>query len=940
MQRAELAARLVEASNAEGAALLKEHSALADVSLAYAIKDICYEAFTIEPARSVKAAAALSLLVNQTSSEEIQAVAEWVAAIAALVQGQMERAIAHLDLAETKLLALGDALAAATTQLSKLIALAMLGRYEEAIDCGLRAREVFLQHDDLLSAGRIENNIGNLYFRRERYTDAEAFQSSARERFLKLNVDQKQLAIINNCLANTHAVLHKFASAESLYEQAEQQAEAAALPVTLAEIESNIGNFALLQGRYDRALDYLERSRRRYASLDMPHQSTIAEQEIADAYLELNLVIEAATIYERIIPKFAELGLRAEQARSLAYLGRAAMVLGRMAEAQTHFKLARDLYEVEGNEVGAAMVALSQAQLDYHEGRIAEAGKTATEVEAPLVVSGSWRRLLLARWLRGESARAQGNLSEAETMLRQTLAEAIHNQQPQIAERVHTSLGLLAASRNDNASAELEFKRAIELTEELRAPLPGEEFRTAFFADKLTPYNELVRSCLADHNRVGEAFTYVERARARALVDAMGERVSMQTGVVNSISDQLNEQFQVQRQELNYLYNQLERPARLSTREVERLRSEVKEREQAISEIVRRLQHRSGRISTSTSSLNLEELQRALGAATALIEFSALDDEVFAFVVTDNGLSVTRRLATEAEVNEELIQLRFQLDALRSGSASMRRHLPDLTRRTRRHLEKLYDFLIRPLEALIVSRRLVIVPQRTLHYLPFQALHDGQNYLIETREVSYAPSALVLQQCLAKAKGSINKGLLLGVADEYTPRVHDEISALAPLFPQALTLLDDEASTSAFLRDAPTADVIHLACHGQFRPDNPLFSSLRLGDGWLTVRDMQQVKLNCELVTLSACETGVNAIAPGEELIGLARGFFAAGAPSLLMSLWTVDDDATAQTMVEFYGQLRATRSPAKALRHAQLEIMKTHPHPFFWAPFVLMGRW
>src|SRR3954470_5299165 len=189
MQRAELAARLVEASNAEGAALLTEHSALADVSLAYEIKDICYEAFTIEPARSVKAAAALSLLVNQTPSEEIHAVAEWVAAIAALVQGQMERAIAHLDVAEAKLLALGDPLAAATTQLSKLIALAMLGRYAEASDCGLRAREVFLAHNDLLSAGRIENNIGNLYFRREQYADAEEFQSSARERFLKLNVD-------------------------------------------------------------------------------------------------------------------------------------------------------------------------------------------------------------------------------------------------------------------------------------------------------------------------------------------------------------------------------------------------------------------------------------------------------------------------------------------------------------------------------------------------------------------------------------------------------------------------------------------------------------------------------------------------------------------------------------------------------------------------------
>lgn len=225
MQRAELAARLVESSNAERDALLRDHSALADVELAYALKEICYEAFTVEPSRSVQAAAALSLLSNHNNSAVIKALAEWTKAIASLVQGLMEQAITHLDIAEQQFLLLDKELEAATTQLSKLIALAMLGRYEEAIECGLRAREVFLAHSDLLSAGRVENNIGNLYFRRERYNEAEQFQRLARERFINLKVDQKQLAIINNCLANTHAVLHKFKSAEDLYQQAEQQGQ-------------------------------------------------------------------------------------------------------------------------------------------------------------------------------------------------------------------------------------------------------------------------------------------------------------------------------------------------------------------------------------------------------------------------------------------------------------------------------------------------------------------------------------------------------------------------------------------------------------------------------------------------------------------------------------------------------------------------------------------
>jgi CHAT domain-containing protein len=136
------------------------------------------------------------------------------------------------------------------------------------------------------------------------------------------------------------------------------------------------------------------------------------------------------------------------------------------------------------------------------------------------------------------------------------------------------------------------------------------------------------------------------------------------------------------------------------------------------------------------------------------------------------------------------------------------------------------------------------------------------------------------------------------------------------------------------------ADVLHLACHGYFRPDNPLFSSLRLADGWLTVRDAYDLDLSCDLVTLSACETGVSAIAPGDELIGLARGFFSAGAPALLVSLWRVDDHITADMMASFYKQLREGDGPAAALRHAQRELLERHPHPFFWSPFVLLGRW
>jgi CHAT domain-containing protein len=232
------------------------------------------------------------------------------------------------------------------------------------------------------------------------------------------------------------------------------------------------------------------------------------------------------------------------------------------------------------------------------------------------------------------------------------------------------------------------------------------------------------------------------------------------------------------------------------------------------------------------------------------------------------------------------------------------------------------------------------VPHGALYYLPFQALHDGESYLIERREVSFAPSAVVLQQCLSRAGNGFETALLLGVADEQIPRVHEELQSLDGLFASVKRFTNEAATSEALRRNSADVDVIHVACHAQFRSDNPLFSSLVFSDGWFTARDAYRLKLNCGLVTLSACETGMNAVAPGDELMGLARGFLSAGSSTVMMSLWTIDDEATAELMTRFYRELAVTKSPAAALRAAQTDLLKQKPHPFFWSPFILVGRW
>ncbi|HLM54609.1 MAG TPA: CHAT domain-containing protein, partial [Pyrinomonadaceae bacterium] len=877
----------------------------------------------------------------------VAALCDWGSGIAALVGGRMEEAVRRLDDAEARFQRLCQPHTAGSTQVSKLIALAMLGRYEEAVETGLRARDRFLEHGDLLAAAKVEHNIGNIYWRRDRYDEAEQFLKSARERYLAAG-DPKLIALVENSLATNYTFRHDFRSAEQLYREAYAHAESAGLTLTQAEIEASMGTLALFRGRYHEALDLLERSRRRFATMGMPHQSAVAELELADAYLELNLAAEAIAVYERAAPTFAGLGMRAEQARTLAQAGRAALITGRTEEAHRLLAEARTLYAAEGNLVGEAYVTLTEAQLHHAEGDHAHTAVLAAQAEAPLQRAGNWRRMLLARWLRGEAARAGGHERLAQILLESTLREAESQALPQIAERCHTSLGLLAASRGDARSAEESFKRAVALIEDLRAPLPAEEFRTAFVADKLAPYDELVRLCLAApaSGRVREAFAYTERARSRALVEMMAGTLSAVSRPRDEFEAELLSRLERLREELNWFYSRINRPpeegeSARGPAAMQALHDAVRERETRTLEIMRQLQQRGGgELGRAAEHLDIRGLQNDLGDDTALVEYATLGGEFVAFVVTGDGLEVVRGLGREDEVNEALGRFRFQIGSLRYGSRRMRAHLAVLTGRARHYLEKLYDLLLRPVEPKMGDRRAVVVPHRALHYVPFHALSDGDSYVVERREVAYAPSAGVLRRCLAKGPGSFERALLVGTADEQTPLVREELAAVAPLFPEATTLLDSEATLAALREHAPAADVLHLACHGQFRPDNPLFSSLKLGDGWLTVRDAYGLDFRGGLVTLSACETGVSAVAPGDELIGLARGFFSTGAQTLILSLWTVDDEATAELMKDFYASLRTGSRPAAALRAAQLRQLGRRPHPFFWSPFTLVGRW
>ena len=159
------------------------------------------------------------------------------------------------------------------------------------------------------------------------------------------------------------------------------------------------------------------------------------------------------------------------------------------------------------------------------------------------------------------------------------------------------------------------------------------------------------------------------------------------------------------------------------------------------------------------------------------------------------------------------------------------------------------------------------------------------------------------------------------------------------MFGPSVVLADTMVSEEAFRRHAPEADIMHIASHAVFRHDNPLFSAIRLSDGWLSLYDLYGMRLRAALVTLSACETGVSDVLAGDELVGLARGFLQAGAASVVVSLWAVNDASTARLMERFYTHLASGLGPAAAMRRAQIQQRHEYPHPYHWAPFTVVGR-
>ncbi|MCO6512748.1 MAG: CHAT domain-containing protein, partial [Aridibacter famidurans] len=729
----------------------------------------------------------------------------------------------------------------------------------------------------------------------------------------------------------TYVELNKFRKAEKQYLKALESARGEGMSVTEAEIEACLGNLATFRGVYDEALRYLELSRRKFDELEMPHQSAIAELEIAEIYLTLNLLEDASSMLSSAADTLRELKLQGEEARARTDLGRLRMIEGEFDAARRELDRASELFKKEEKKSGSAEVLLIGSMIALETEGPGESLALLKNAEALLGDPGS-RLDLELEYLKGEAMRRNGG-GEAEHTLRRAKARAMDDGIPKIALLAFNSLGLLESERGDLKAAEFEFREAVDLTESMRAPIAAEEFRMAYLSDKLTPYENLVRIYLAE-GEIEKAFLMNERSRSRTLAEAVGESSSGDNGEGDP---KLEKRRRELREELNWYYSRFNRS---EGDEGIALREKAHETERELAEVSRRIDSvRTSDPRAKSEELSVESLKELLGDKTTLVEFFEAHGTFSAFTVTSEGIGFTAEVATVEDVTAALEGLQFQFGAMRYGADKLASFAKQIRRRTDSHLKSLHEMLIEPLSEAVDDRDLVIVPTGSLNYVPFGALFDGSVYEAQKRVISYSPGAAVWREVQRAGERPISDALFIGFADEHIPNVANEIDAVAGMFDGAERLTGDSATFANYREYACECDLLHLACHGKFRPDNPMFSSLHLSDGFITVRDICAQELKAGLVTLSACETGLSSLYPGNEILGLARGFLSAGASNLVLSLWTVSDSATVDLMRGFYSNLVKGSSPSEALNATQKEMIETGRDPYEWAPFVNIGR-
>jgi len=865
-----------------------------------------------------------------------------------------------------------------------------LGMYEEALAA---LREI---HDQTGEA-KVLNNIGVVTLNLgESHRALDAFKESLAK------ADASDLVSRGNTLGNlasAYSNIGDVATAKEFLSQALDVRQAKGDKRGLAAGFYVLGNIEQNTGEPQKALEHLKDSvDLRRATGDRSGEA-YSVQTLGSAYQKLGELSAALDYFEQARRIRHEIGNRNDEADTLMHIADAHERLGEHALAIEHAEQALRLMQQAGNPRGEGEALVVLGELSRAGGqprRALEYLDRALPLTSASNDVGSVMRAL------GAAAAAHTDLGEAGLGLdglrrAVTLAQEARDRFGEVewlfeTARAHARLGNLLQAR---AAAE----QAVTAAEAVRSGLTGADFRARYFATVRNAYDLMIDTLMRldaaqpGHGFREAAFEVSERARARSLLDLLSEsRVDFREGIDAELLKRerdLDSALAAKTQAVVQLRGRPHSDAEAAAtgRELDGLTTALRELEAEI-----RLRSPHYAALTQPSIATLADVQRSLlDDDTVLVEFDLGEDRSYVWVVTRS--SIDARSLPGRAVIEAAVRRVYTLVSVNDPASAA-----DVARR----LSELSTLLIGAIPT--SAHRVVVVPDGALEYLPFGALGDGLGRpLLARREVITLPSASTLATLRIEAsRGARPKpskfiaAIADPVFDQDDPRVvHQDTSRRATrpedrggdpeanvqrsasesglerlerlrfsrreadvirsLVPsdQRLTALDFDASRETMLDPAlGNYRIVHIATHGLINSRHPELSGLVLSlvnahggaeDGFVKSYELYKLKLNADLVVLSACQTALGEQIRGEGLISLTRPFMYAGVPSVVASLWEVPDRASAALMDVFYqGIVKDHLPPAAALRRAQMRLRATPrwSSPYFWAGFVLQGDW
>lgn len=903
-----------------------------------------------------------------------------------------QAAIECLDIAGEEFLSLRDEGNWARSRISWMIAATSIGQVEEALEAAARAREIFARQGENYWVCVMDHNTAWIYKRVGRYQDASVLyeriltmyptMTDHDETFIKRSIALAQVAYAINLswLGQLKKAYKLLQEAQASFASLQETSMAANCEINLADLDYTLGYYGSSLRRYYHAQDILLQN-----SIDNPKTTGEIKLQIANTLVKLNRTSEACQLGYEAVEIYRQPGTSLHTSNTLLEYASILVADRRLKEALAALDEAKMLFDRGGFEHYASATRLQQAEIFLEMGAFGDAYDTASKIrpffEAQGLVARSVRASMVMVSALIEQAQQAGKKQEREqqSMLLQQAVQrckqaALQAHQHHLQEEVYKSqylLGRIFALQGDLYKAKWHYGAAIAQIERILDDLVY-DLSPSFLRTAWQVYEDMINLCL-QQGQSELAFDHLERARSMALCQYLNRSKTQFSAEDEQQEDILSNESRTGAGIILQLQNELKTwqgryrdysalLANIATSvssvvDQTVIQAEIKRCEAKISELFERLYLQQTTAQPMTHLKTSEKASKRFAGVAQLRRHLLPDQLLLAYFLSKERLIIfaaTKNQLVTAEQADGAKQLRRLLPLLHASLQV--KGWPDPQRppqeATRQLLKKLYDLLIAPVASHLppAGSSLTIVPYSSLHTLPFHALYDGSHFLIENFQVSYLPAASLLQSGIyeyeqqAQEMETTERPLIFGYSGRgHLQRALEEAKTLANLL-NGRCYLEDEATITRLIAEAPDSPIIHVATHGHSRLDAPNFSSVLLADGRFNAIDAFSLDLKaCELVTLSGCETGLALSGGGDEQLGLGRAFLAAGAKSLVMSLWPVEDNATGELMQRFYQHLLNGESKVQALRAAQCSLIQRtdtgYTHPYYWAAFRLVGN-